>query len=346
MSQRRDIARGTIIDDDQGTLDPDDERVEDRLDRGVRRLALSPLVRRISPRKLLIGLGIGLACTMVTVYLGARLARYAVAWLHDQSAYQVAFESIALDPPPPAWVRSGAAGLLRRVHARSRWHDQATLPVLSLDPEELAAAFSLGSPWVREVLGVETSYPNRLTVRLAFREPVAWLRLGTPEQGRTLFLDGDGVVLPFDDLDVQAAMPLVQLHLPLPADQPLDEKDGLALALAPSSPGSKRVEVAREPCRLAAFLKRRGAIAGTGTNRSPLRATGIHETKDGVWILTGEKALILWEPFERSGLVQALSPDERWSAIEDWLSRHRLEDVQWPHYLRFDEGELKVFRSA
>jgi hypothetical protein len=77
----------------------------------------------------------------------------------------------------------------------------AGLPEMHLrDPklvEHVAHAFSL-HPWVAKVLRVTKQYPAQLRVELAYREPVAVVKLNLPEERGLLFIDADSVLLPSD----------------------------------------------------------------------------------------------------------------------------------------------------
>ena len=94
-------------------------------------------------------------------------------WLHGRQQYKVEFREIVLDPPAPAWYRWGSKGFLDRVRAAAR--SPRRMPALDLDLRKLVLTFQRYS-WVKQVGGARLTHPNRLVVRLTYREPVARLR--------------------------------------------------------------------------------------------------------------------------------------------------------------------------
>ncbi len=80
-----------------------------------------------------------------------------------------------------------------------------SISLLEVRPERIATAFKL-DPWVEEVTRV-TFGPGRIAVDLKFREPVAWVKL----EGGQQIVDGQGRLLPSEDVDVQSAGPLIQI---------------------------------------------------------------------------------------------------------------------------------------
>ena len=198
-------------DEDDPFLEPDADKNDGPISRRpLRRFTSAPMVRRLSPRKLLMGLIFGIAILIAMAILGVRLARHSLVWLHNQPQYRLPFEEIRLEPPPPAWIRSGTVGLLSEVHRRSQWKNQLDLRVLDLAPAQITDAFRRGSPWVKDASVFVPTYPNHLTVRLEYREPVAFLVVGTGKSSREIFLDGEGVVLPNDDLSRVASEPMTE----------------------------------------------------------------------------------------------------------------------------------------
>lgn len=324
---------------------------EELLDEGLsessspfRRLVAAPMVRRLSIRKLLVGLGMGAVLVTAVGVVGARLTRVAMSWLSRQPLYLLPFEKIELDPPPPPWIASGAAGLLATVRDRSEWRANGSIRILDFDPRALADAFRRGSPWVRDVLAIGPArYPNHLPVHLEYREPVLEYFLGTSLTDRSIVLDADGVVLDSADLLRDRAEPLARFRDLRPLTGPLIERPGRVLAIEGSQRNADQVPIAASACRLAGFLKARRALAGSGTIASRLLVTFLHEDDNGLWVQTIEKAMILWEPareFDTPGRPMTL--EDKWAALDAWLDGHRLAAIQTPNFLHFERGQVVI----
>lgn len=150
--------------------------------------------------------GLGLAANLVwrSVEPGLRL----------DPQYLVTPNSVAVTPPPP-WVRDDVVQA-----AFDRGGLTGRLSILA-PPEELeqslAEAFTK-HPWVRSVEAIQKSAPNRVTLTLGYRSPLAAVR--TPSGG-LLPIDADGVLLPSANIsrDQLRSMPRIEIASP-PAAQP------------------------------------------------------------------------------------------------------------------------------
>ncbi|MBX6315339.1 MAG: FtsQ-type POTRA domain-containing protein [Isosphaeraceae bacterium] len=279
--------------------------------------AATALHRLATPRSA----GAALAGVATLALLAAGWAQ-AIGWLHDRPAYQARFGEIVLDPAPPPWIRSGAAGLLERVRERAKLPEP--LPVLGLDLGEIRRAFAKHSPWVEAVERVERSYPNRLIVRLRYRRPVAVVWEGP---GAELVLDREAVVLPGRDLDRQAAGPLIEIQGLKP---PLNAREGLTLGRAD---GTAEVEtgerLARSAAKLAAFLQGRLADAPLARRKAQVVMIHVCDGAPRLWAKTGEDLWIAWgeAPGEETpGNVLART---KWDLYRDWVERqdpYRLQE--------------------
>src|SRR5262245_1289242 len=69
-------------------------------------------------RVVLVG-GALLVALSILGYLSSQGILGAIRWLHRQPQYQVKFQDIELEEPPPPWLRGGAEGLLRQVREAS-----------------------------------------------------------------------------------------------------------------------------------------------------------------------------------------------------------------------------------
>ncbi len=293
-------------------------------------------LRRLAVGRLAVGLALAGAAVTLLVVGGAAAVQSALHWIDGQPPYLLDFRQIELDPPPPPYIKTGAAGLLKQVWAGSG--RPRTLRVLELDPAGLARDFARESPWVKAVERVECRDRNRVLVRLVYRRPVAYLLLGNGPRQTTCYLDGDGVVLPRDDLDPAAAGPLIWLTDLVPAGTGGvvgEAKPGQALQVTGgrASPEKTANQAVLASIRLAAFLQHQGAT------RAPMQVRAIHARPRGLWIETAETVFILWGSApgsEPSGEPPAL---QKWTLLGQWLEQHRVHDeVPYPKHLTF-EGE-------
>ena len=128
-------------------------------------------------------------------WIGLKAIDSARSWLHDRPEYAVPFDRIVLDPPPPEFLKGGAAALLDRVREGAG----ITRPIRFLDQDlaDLGLLFAKHSPWVARVDRVERPAVGRVVVRLTYRRPTARIELGPK---RFVALSDDGVVLPGEDI--------------------------------------------------------------------------------------------------------------------------------------------------
>lgn len=271
---------------------------------------------------------IGMA--MVALYY---LGQAASDWLGRRETYLLRFDQIVLEPEPPAYIKLGRAGLLRQVRERAQAPEE--LSILNLDPALLAKWFGLHAPWVEEVLRIERSYPNRLVIRLRYREPVALVHQPT---GPGIFLDRNAVVLPNREIATEAARPLLRIEgltSELRIDgQPIPLRTKVGVCVAPT--GAEEVEHrAIASCRLAAFLKRRLIEAKA---LAPGHRPDLIHAKDGadqLWVRTESHFWILWgEPpgEEPAGRSKAL---EKWEQLLGWFSQPETSRPGENDYLEF-----------
>jgi hypothetical protein len=280
-------------------------------------------------------LGLAAALAVVATGLiglgGAWAVRFLVDRLHRRPEYQLPSRQIVLEPPPPPWIRSGALGLLGRVREQARWPEP--LPVLDLDLQDLARDFRNHCPWVARVRrprGIVRSYPNRLVVGLDYREPVAEVRFGSS----VFVLDGDAVILPADDLDRDAAGPLIRLD---GFDPPFDGRPGRAWATSADGLATPDPR-ASAAARLAAFLKARTRLEEPGG--SPLfRPVAIHHDADDglLWVRSGGRTWVCWGEAPGAEAPGRPTATEKWVMLREWSRRHVPPGVEYPDFLAFDK---------
>lgn len=275
---------------------------------GRRRLLRRPQLARPNRRTALIGLG--LLAGGGTAAIAYALAGSAAGWLHVQPEYQLPFDEIALDPEPPAYIKPGRLGLLRRVRRRANLPE--TLAVPALDLAELAGAFRKHSPWVLDVEQIDRSYPNRLVVKLKYREPVGLI---SPRGSAQILLDRHAIVLPADELDPAAAGPMLQLY---GLDGPFDPKAGIGLA-APDSPEEERAVAA---AALAGFLRDRLLATGPLPNNRRIVAVNVRAGASKLYLWTDSGLWILWGPMPGDEPPGTPTAAEKWDQLRDWLVRN------------------------
>lgn len=225
-------------------------------------------------------------------------------WVHSRSEYQVSFNAIALDPPPPPQVQGGSGTILSRV--RERANLDGPIRMLDQDLGELGRLFAKYSPWVAGVDRVRREYPGRITVRLAYRVPVARLDLDSDGE-RFVGLSVDGIVLPGEEITLDAASELVRIAR---SHADWDVRPGRFLS--PDERGQVAPEVA-SALRLARFLRGRAPRDGQIIAIHVDRGVGqlYARTRRGEWVAwrngPGDEAegepkaedkldrLILWE---------------------------------------------------
>lgn len=307
--------------------------------RTVRRVAVGRLVA------ILAGL-VGVAALVVSG--GTRALQAAMTWLHHQPAYLLAFRDIEVRSPGggplPTWLRTGRVGLLERARLGGAYPETISVP--DLDLERFATTMTRESPWARAVERVQRVGRNRVVVEVEVREPVAVIQLGDARNSMLIALDRDGVVLPDEDLDREAAGPLILLAGMAPRTLPdgvKESRPGRRLQLA-DNVGGAPAEVLLEATRLAGFFREVGAHRGRP--QAPCQITVIQEDARGaLWAQTADRAMLLWRP-AASGAADLASNREKWEVLVAWLENHRTGDYPSPgHFITIGRDGVRA-RSA
>lgn len=273
-----------------------------------------PSVRKLALPRVALALLAGAGAVVLIVVLGSATVRSLSGYLHRQPAYQFEFRRIELQPPPPSWFRGGAAAFLERVRAESSQPERQSL--LDADLDALARAFRLDC-WVQKVERVERIHPNRVVVRLAYREPVAEFEV--PGRARLVVVDREGVILPDDDLDHEALGPLVRLYGMKPPQQPhvgetWKRPEGSSDVLVPD-------ESVAAAARLAEFLRRVQDQLKLIPQAAGRRIVVHAQTKDTLWVQYGN-FLFRWNEAPGAEEPGALSARAKWELLRDWLDQH------------------------
>ena len=283
---------------------------------GVRLRAFDPFRGRARVDPVRVGatvLGLIVVAAMA-VYGLSRATSAAVAWLHRQSQYRLAFSDIQLDRELPAWYRGGKREFLARVQRSSG--NPEYLSLLGVRPERLATAFKL-DPWVEEVTKV-TFGPGRIAVDLKFREPVAWVKV----EGGQQIVDGHGRLLPSDDVDVQSAGPLILItDTGHELTRPAEFRAGVVWKSKSAGEDVERIdERIVAAAGLSRFLREhlpREPAAGSKT----LRIDQIIVTdfaRRGLFVLNAEGTLLCWGGAPTSEAPRELTADDKWQILLRW----------------------------
>ena len=254
------------VDDHNQPLDPehDPERerspfASPRFDRLVR----SPAARRLSSRRLLIGLCASGAVAWGGYEGGTRGSSALGRWIAAQPEYRVRFDEIALDPPPPPYILRGARGILDRVRREGNYAE--TVSTLGLDLDRLGTDLKRNF-WIERVIGVRSSH-HRLTIEVTYRQPVAlvsWAEKSGDYLGD--LIDRNGVALPMEGWETAwaeqrnphwralgMAQPLVEIYN-IGKGQP--DRSGLTWRPTPARPDEPPADdsLVQQAAHLADFL--------------------------------------------------------------------------------------------
>ncbi|MFO0957884.1 MAG: hypothetical protein U0800_10560 [Isosphaeraceae bacterium] len=288
--------------------------------------ALNPPPRNLSRRRLVrAGLVTGLTTAgLVLARLGWLRGE---RWLETRPARRLPFTEIALDPPPPKWIKGGPSALLSEVRRGSGLPE--AIDALAIPADDLRRAFRNHSHWVAEVGTIRRTYPNKVSVAIRYREPVAEVVDG---KLRTLaLLDDEAIVLPDDSVQRGAAGILVRIDV--------KEAPG-GIRIGRAWPGPGRVEDITQPdpdmadlCKLAGFIKQAERARGAD-------AIGFKQIKWvdglGLFLVSDKNKWLRWRTKVASEPSTADPEDaEKWRRLGEWLQ----EDKPWPSpggYLYFD----------
>jgi hypothetical protein len=310
-----------------------DGAIEERA-RGFRLRAFDPLGDR--PRVGFLRAGVmiasAFAVTATLFYLGSRVTIAAVAWLHRQSQYQVAFDEIQLAQELPSWYRGGNREFLERVR-RGSGHS-ARLSQLEVRPDRLALAFKL-DPWVEEVVKVLYA-PRRILVDVKLREPVAWVKLAKGQQ----LVDGEGRLLPAEDVDFETAGPLISItgrELSAPADN----RPGVVWK-SMSGEMEQVDESIVAAAGLARFLRQQGRSGSKITPAVQMIEIIVTDFGGrGLFVLNAKGAVICWGRAPGAERPRELPAVEKWHRLLRWAESSAVQTISEGDYWDFSPTGLR-----
>lgn len=304
--------------DDDGDLGLDDDPGNPR-PRRFPRLIGEPAARSHPPYRLAILLSAIVLAVVLLAAAGTRAVRRLISHVHAHPTYQLSYRDITLEPAPPRWFRGGSPAFLERVWDGAKEpHEFSSLDV---DPTRLGLLFRRCA-WVHKVLRVEVGHPRRVVVRLEYRTPVG---VSAAADGSETWVDGEGVLLPPDDIDREAVAPVIGLHgFPAPAEPHFGEAWNQADARGGGTRPDPRVA---EAAALAGFLKERIAELGTRLPRRPSAVVQLHGERGLILQITwgdtlADSLLIYWgnDPLADPA-VRELTNAQKWEQLRDWVDR-------------------------
>jgi hypothetical protein len=326
-------------------LDADNDagvEVDDEPPRARRfpRLIGPPEAKHLAPHRMVLGGVAAVGVLAVAAVLGTQAARSVIAYVHAHPSYQLSFREVVLDPPPPPWFRGGASAFLEEVWSTP--NEPRTFSTLDLDKNSLSLLFR-NCAWVRKLSRITVGHPNRITVRLEYREPVA---VASYPDGSEAWVDREGVLLPPDDIDREALGPIVGLHgFPPPSEPRFGEVwSGAEPRWGTSQPEPRAVEAAA----LAGFLRARLYDIAESLPRKPSAVVQLHGTRGLVVQITyGEvipdSLLVYWgnDPLA-DAFVRDLGDHQKWTMLRDWVRRTAPGHGGKPTLLRFTRQGVVV----
>lgn len=290
--------------------------------------------RRLAPARL--GLAAALAVGLILLLVGGVQAWHAVrGWLHAREVYRADFLQIELVSPPPPWIKPGREGLLKAMLARAEGLDRhQSTP--DLDLATLDRTFLQLCPWIESVERIERSYPNRLTVRVReYREPVAMVVSEGP--AAPIVLDAKGHVLPPDEIDWEAAGPLLKLR-GLPAAD--DARAGHLLKLKDAGPSPSNDRRVERLARLAGFLK--PLLNREGREAPPIKVRFLRPGEASLWIKLDDGSWINWGEAPGEETPGNAPASRKWDLLREWLDAHGGKGVARPQYLDVSRDRVET----
>ena len=158
------------------------------------RLVRSPVARRLSPKRLVLGTVCGVGLIWGGSLVGLKCANHLAYWVGTQPEHQIAFDAIKLVPPTPPYITSNAIGILDAVRQSSKY--DSSVSVLNTDLEALRVDLSK-NPWIEKAGPVRASYRS-LTVEVVYRKPLAVV-IVDPAKNEAMVIDRHAVELPIEN---------------------------------------------------------------------------------------------------------------------------------------------------
>ena len=286
------------------------------------RLVQSPVARRLSPRRLVFGVAVGGLLVWGLIEAGTRATVGLTGWVGALPEHQIPFEQIELDPPPPLYIRQGAAGILASVRAEAKYPE--SISTLDTDLEALRVALTR-NPWIEGADSIRTSYQH-LRARVIYRRAVAVVvPIG---EERRVVVDRHGVELPsspsqFDWAEQRprykpagTTTPLIEIR-GVNREQP--DRIGLEwVSTRPEVDAGRVVQAAR----LAGFLADRIAAEVAG-GKPALDLAAIyfyHREEVGFFVLDSRQNWIYWKSAPGTEGIEEPKAAEKWAQLSRFVA--------------------------
>ena len=288
-------------------------------------MTATPAISRRALARAAIASTLLLAATAGGIWAARRLA----GWLHARPEYALNFDEIALDPPPPAWLKGGAKGLLDEVRRKAALPER--ISAVGVDLDALTVAFKLGSPWVERVERVWRPGGNRLSARLVYREPVALV----PFRSGPILLTSKAIVVPIEDVDL-AALPAPPIPIWTLGPE-VEARNGLTLKVAAVVEGPYSDEVPAAAAALAGFVGARRS----GPGSLPVAKILTDGTRLGL-VLEGKTRVVWRKPDDPDP-----GDDRRWQHLLKWVETNGSTRLAVPGtYLDVGPSGVRVKQAA
>ena len=327
------------------------ERADEPRSRSGRRFARligPPAARRVALPRLIVAVVLSLSLTALVGVGGSKLLQSAASWVARRPEHRISFARIELVPPPEPWLRRGSSRILEEVRKEAKLDE--TLSLLDFDLKEFEKDFRR-HVWVKDVLRIDRSEYGRLIVELAYRKPVAVVRLeGTPPE--VFVLDEEAVVLPANDIAWKHDVPP---YLVEGMDGPLIRISGLSSSSPRPKPGvpwKRKVEgdalddpdpLVLGAARLARFLQDRKRSPGSPEVTPVFDWIYLPQGPDEPFFLVDpDENLVCWgKPLgdEKHGEPSA---EARWAMLLEWLRTRGPLVAKNPDYLYFSSTEARL----
>lgn len=317
------------------------------------RLVQSPAARRLSPRRLVLALGLGTTLAWGLLELGTRSAAGLTNWVAGQPEHRIPFESIELVPPPPPFIRDGAPGILAAVRDEARY--DAGLSVVATDLDELRTALSL-NPWIEGVAAVRASY-RRVSAEVTYRQPLALMVFEVAgKRDQAVLVDRNAVEMLHDEAVFRWAR--MQPYRPEGAARLLieirgfgaGEGDRTGKTFKPADPKFPENKVL-EAARIADFLARHADQMTPKGHAYPnfwkIEYTGIPESarpRSGFFLVDDRKNLIMWDSGPEHEARGEPRAGEKWQMLGRFIDERGKLDLgnTEANYLRFGNDGVEV----